>query len=1211
MKFLQIHTFYDAYLTEFYSRKPELTGLSFNDQIDALIKDGFSGSHMVAPYLADLGYETSLVIANCFEAQTRWLQENQVILRNKDDWMMDVAREQVDAFKPNVLYLSESSIFDSRFVDSLTWKPALIVGWWGSQIREGVDWNKFDVILANAKYFLDNAFTLGAKSTRRFAPGIPEFIADANKDEPKRWDVVFSGQWTEAHLNRNEYLKEICEAQSESGSFSLGLFIHSPRPELVPDIVTKYNHGERWGIDMHRALKNGRIVINAEVDITRGEAGNIRLFEVTGSGSFLLTEYHPGVEDYFEPGVEIETFASGDELIEKIYYYLENPEKREAIAKRGHERCMRDYSMKKRVADFDKIIRKYVSVDAEEHVQSIKDFHYRDEEIKSDLDKFKLAAEKQRFHNYRIKFCDLTINCTDLLSFYMAAKDIFLHKIYSFETSKSHPRIIDGGGHIGLFTLFTKQRYPGAQITVFEPDYESFKLLNLNINMNGVEGVDVVHAGLHNCKDKVSFGSDNSDGTSIFAKDKTTVVDVVKLSDYIDSEIDFLKLNIEGSEFDVISEVESKLNFINELVIEYHGFKEAGQNLHEILGILDRAGFRYMIHDFDNETNNVSKPPFHLDEDTRFFLLIYAKKLFEPKEAISVNDSVANDLKSTDPVSRVFGFDRGVPVDRYYIDGFLEENMAFIFGNVLEIGDSKYTEKYGSGVIRSDVLNAVPANNATIAGDLASGDNIPVEQFDCIIMTQTIQFIYDVRDALCNVIKALKPGGVLLMTVPGISQISRFDMDRCGEYWRFTDKSLKMLMSEFVDDSDIYIQSHGNVTVAKAFLDGLATHELGSDVLDFCDDDYQLILTVRVKKGDKVLTEIPPVDENLIVELPEFPELEVETLLAPDTISNDTILDSPANSFSTPLVLLYHRVWDDPIDSQLLSVSPENFESHLKILSENYRVLPLRQLLVEIDCGELKPDTVSLTFDDGYLDVLTNAVPLLEKYGLHATVFVVSGMVGSDREFWWDTMERIFLSSAPIPTTLRIDWLEGVNEGELLTQEDRLDAYDEICGMIRHQPYEVISETVDKLLDWAGMDKTGRTTHRVVNEEQLKKLASSPSIEIGSHSVTHVSLSALKYNEQSKEMEDSRNQLESMSNKMIRFFSYPFGTANDFTADTMRIVEDQRYSAAIANIQGNVVAPVNMFSVPRRLVRNWSADLFAEWLKSEDKGKLDINLTIK
>src|SRR5437764_1264932 len=145
-----------------------------------------------------------------------------------------------------------------------------------------------------------------------------------------------------------------------------------------------------------------------------------------------------------------------------------------------------------------------------------------------------------------------------------------------------------------------------------------------------------------------------------------------------------------------------------------------------------------------------------------------------------------SDLRHVDPVSRVFGLDRGLPVDRWYIERFLEHHADDIRGVVLEFGDDRYTRRFGRPT-QSDVLNVDPdLPGTTIGADLAKPDGLPDSAFNCIICTQTLQFIYDVRRAVVNLRRMLKPGGIVLCTLSGISQISRYDMDRWGDHWRFT-----------------------------------------------------------------------------------------------------------------------------------------------------------------------------------------------------------------------------------------------------------------------------------------------------------------------------------------------------------------------------------------------------------------------------------------
>lgn len=207
-------------------------------------------------------------------------------------------------------------------------------------------------------------------------------------------------------------------------------------------------------------------------------------------------------------------------------------------------------------------------------------------------------------------------------------------------------------------------------------------------------------------------------------------------------------------------------------------------------------------------------------------------------------------LRRLTPISPIFGLERGQSIDRYYIDTFLRKHSGDIRAHVLEIAESRYTRQFGGNrVTHSDVLHAVPGNlEATLVGDLVTGQGIPREAFDCMILTQTFPFIYDVRAAIATVFAALKPGGVLLATVSGISQISRYDMERWGDYWRFTTLSARLLLEEVFPAENVFVEAHGNVYSAIAFLHGLAAEELSQEKLDHRDQDYEVVITLRAVK---------------------------------------------------------------------------------------------------------------------------------------------------------------------------------------------------------------------------------------------------------------------------------------------------------------------------------------------------------------------------
>jgi SAM-dependent methyltransferase len=205
-------------------------------------------------------------------------------------------------------------------------------------------------------------------------------------------------------------------------------------------------------------------------------------------------------------------------------------------------------------------------------------------------------------------------------------------------------------------------------------------------------------------------------------------------------------------------------------------------------------------------------------------------------------------LPGLEPVSRQFGFERGKPVDRWYIERFLNAHRADVRGAVLEVAESTYTQWYGEGeVTKSDVLHREGNDDSTIVGDLTTGEGLPQHAYDCFICTQTLPFIYDVHAAVRGMANVLKPGGVLLATVPGMSQVSRDDKRDWGDWWRFTSQGTQRLFEEAFEH--VETEAHGNVLSAAAFLYAYAAEELAEAELEHRDPDYELLITVRATAG--------------------------------------------------------------------------------------------------------------------------------------------------------------------------------------------------------------------------------------------------------------------------------------------------------------------------------------------------------------------------
>ena len=210
----------------------------------------------------------------------------------------------------------------------------------------------------------------------------------------------------------------------------------------------------------------------------------------------------------------------------------------------------------------------------------------------------------------------------------------------------------------------------------------------------------------------------------------------------------------------------------------------------------------------------------------------------------------AGGFGSLEPVSRHFGYDRGRPIDRFYIEGFLARHADHIRGRVLEIGDDAYSKAFGHGrILKQDVLHVSSDEPpVTLTGDLSSPGVLPQQSFDCIILTQTLQFIFDFDAALKHVHAALKPDGVLLLTVPGISPIDHGEW-RKDWFWSFTQMSMQRLLARYFEAAEISIEVHGNVFAATAFLQGLAVEDVDEAKLRHEDECYPVIVAVRARKS--------------------------------------------------------------------------------------------------------------------------------------------------------------------------------------------------------------------------------------------------------------------------------------------------------------------------------------------------------------------------
>jgi FkbM family methyltransferase len=226
------------------------------------------------------------------------------------------------------------------------------------------------------------------------------------------------------------------------------------------------------------------------------------------------------------------------------------------------------------------------------------------------------------------------VRINDGPNYYMMVKDIVVQRLYHFTAARPDPLILDCGSNIGVSVLYFKHLYPHARITAFEPDASVLPLLEENLRRNCIHGVTVVNAAVGAAQRDEAFRGDGKYAGALarhvprceghLRADYS--VPCLPLSGYVTEPIDLLKLNVEGAECEVIAELGPRLRQIDQILIEYHHLPGLPRTLHRILAALDAAGFEYLLHHFDYETNSGVRPPFRLAADSRYFLMIYAKR---------------------------------------------------------------------------------------------------------------------------------------------------------------------------------------------------------------------------------------------------------------------------------------------------------------------------------------------------------------------------------------------------------------------------------------------------------------------------------------------------------------------------------------------------------------------------------------------------------
>jgi peptidoglycan/xylan/chitin deacetylase (PgdA/CDA1 family) len=310
------------------------------------------------------------------------------------------------------------------------------------------------------------------------------------------------------------------------------------------------------------------------------------------------------------------------------------------------------------------------------------------------------------------------------------------------------------------------------------------------------------------------------------------------------------------------------------------------------------------------------------------------------------------------------------------------------------------------------------------------------------------------------------------------------------------------------------------------------------------------------------------------------------------------------------LIMMYHRVAEPDLDPWGLSVSPAHFAEQLEVINKYFRPLSMQELLKHLQRGKVPNRSVVVTFDDGYVDNLLNAKPLLAQYDVPATIFLVTEALVEDRNFWWDDLEWALLQSGTLPDHLELrvnnskyEWSLGDARGYSVQdrQKDqqrrpwdaptgtRLAFFYKIWQQLLKLSKPERIEALDAICTWSGMSKDQRRAGRALSKHEVNVLREGSLIEVGAHTVTHPSLTFLSKLEQMAEIAVSKTQLENIIGHPVTNFSYPHG---DYSVETMDLIHKAGFHSGSTTNFKCVFPDADPFQLPRFQVDDWSGEEF-------------------
>lgn len=355
MRILLLWEYYESYLRQFYLRSNGIDVEPYESQNRLLLTDGFNWPAYLVPEFRALGHQAEAIVANADPGQTMWAHEHSCPLNTGPSRRRQIVREQVRQFRPDILWIGGADHYLGDFMRSIRGYCGSVVAWRAASGGERIDWSGIDCVLSSHANFVESFRNMGLRSEQILPCVDPNLSAECSSPGIRDRDVTFVGTLSAiSFTKRLDLLSAIprhisCHVHSER-------ILWRRRPWPIPTFLSQLRYlpfrlrtrlwPATYGREMLRLLGKSKIVLNSHVDSATGLSGNIRMFESTAMGALLLTELSPNLSQLFKPGEEVVSYRSVAEAIDKLRYYLDRPDEREAIANAGRLRSLREHNSK-------------------------------------------------------------------------------------------------------------------------------------------------------------------------------------------------------------------------------------------------------------------------------------------------------------------------------------------------------------------------------------------------------------------------------------------------------------------------------------------------------------------------------------------------------------------------------------------------------------------------------------------------------------------------------------------------------------------------------------------------------------------------------------------------------------------------------------------------------------------------------------------------